>query len=169
MSQKPPQPIRRGVGELVFQTIQDLHNAGRIATRVIVKQMTGQSYSVVDDHVKRMLEDGWRRRVSPGVFEPVEEMPETRAVSQSRLPSGMWKLEIGDFCIDLTPSEARATASMLAGTATEMASIQHSRELADLVAALNRRLEAAERRAAAQDEIIRRLQRQPRQEEMPFA
>jgi len=58
MSQKPPQPVRRGVGDLVFQTILDLHNAGRVATRPVVVSMTGQSYSVVDDHVKRMLEDG---------------------------------------------------------------------------------------------------------------
>jgi hypothetical protein len=168
MTHKPPQPIRRGVGELIFQTVQDLHNAGRVATRSVVKDMTGQSYSVVDDHVKRMLEDGRLRRVAPGVFEPVEEMPETRAVSLSRLPNGIWKLEVGDLCVDLTPSEARTLASMLAGTATEMASLQNARDLADGLADVRRTLSAAAAREKDRDDAIRVLQGVPLQEEIAF-
>lgn len=168
MSQKPPQPIRRGVGELVFQTILDLHNAGRIATRVIVKEMTGQSYSVVDDHVKRMLEDGRLRRCAPGVFEPVEELPETRAVSLSRLPNGMWKLEIGDLCVDLTPSEARTLASMLVGTANEMASLQNARDLADGLTEVRRGLGVVAAREKEHDDILRKLQGIPEQTEISF-
>lgn len=169
MSQTPLQPLRRGVGELVFQTILDLHNAGRIATRQVVKEMTGQSYSVVDDHVKRMLEDGRLRRVAPGVFEPIEEMPETRAVSLSRLSNGIWKLEVGDFCVDLTPSEARTLASMLVGTANEMSSLQNARDLADSIAELRRHQIAAAARDKERDDVLRKLQGIPEQTELTFS
>lgn len=168
MTQKPPTPQRRNVGELVYQTILDLHNAGRIATRNVVKEMTGQSYSVVDDHVKRMLEDGRLRRVAPGVFEPIEEMPESRAIFVGRLPSGMWKLDIGDFCVDLTPSEARALASMLVGTANEMSSLQNARELADGLAELRRHQVAAAAREKDRDDVLRKLQGIPEQTEITF-
>lgn len=168
MTHKPPQPIRRGVGEQIFQTVQDLHNAGRVATRSVVKDMTGQSYSVVDDHVKRMLEDGRLRRVAPGVFEPVEEMPETRAVFVGRLSNGMWKLEIGDLCVDLNPSEARTLASMLVGTANEMSSLQNARDLADGLADVRRTLTAAAAREKERDDAIRVLQGVPLQEEISF-
>ncbi|AVQ81668.1 hypothetical protein [Variovorax sp. PMC12] len=168
MTHKPPQPIRRGVGEQIFQTILDLHNAGRVATRQVVKEMTGQSYSVVDDHVKRMLEDGRLRRVVPGVFEPVEEMPETRAVFLGRLPSGMWKFEVGEFCVDLTPSEARTLASLLVGTANEMSSLQNARELADGLAEVRRNQTAAAARERERDDAIRALQGVPQQEEIAF-
>jgi len=167
MSQKP-QPVRRGVGELVFQTILDLHNAGRIATRPVVVSMTGQSYSVVDDHVKRMLEDGRLRRVAPGVFEPVEEMPPAQAISLTVLPSGMAKLEVGDACLELNPADRRCIGNLFRGSSEELTSLQGARELADAVAELKRQLAVAQRRVDQQDEVIRRLQRQPKQEEIPF-
>lgn len=169
MSQKPPQPIRRGVGELVFQTILDLHNAGRIATRVIVKEMTGQSYSVVDDHVKRMLEDGRLRRVAPGVFEPVEELPAAQAVSLTFLPNGMAKLEIGPHCIELNPTDQRFIGRMFAGSAAELTGLQNGREIADAVGDLTRQVQAERRKRELLQDSVRRLQRVPRQDEFPFA
>ncbi len=151
-------------GDLVMQTITDLHAAGRMATRQIVVEITQLSYAVVDDHIKRGIDDGKLRRVAPGVVEPMEMFPESRAVSISRLPSGMWKLEIGEVCEDLTPTEARAIGSMLAGCASEMTGLQGGRELVDMVAMLQRHIETLERRAADQDEVIRRLQKIPKQD-----
>jgi hypothetical protein len=153
---------------LVYQTIVDLHNAGRVATRSVVKDLTGLNYGVVDDHVKRMLEDGRLRRVVAGVFEPVEEMPSARAVSLTRLPNGMAKIEIGDHVIDVVPSEERQLASMLAGRAVEMSGLQNARELTDNVTELRRLLTAAMEREKARDEAIRVLQGVPLQEEIAF-
>ncbi|MCY1230129.1 hypothetical protein D9M72_425290 [compost metagenome] len=168
MSQKPPQPIRRGVGELVYQTILDLHNAGRIATRTVVKEITGQSYSVVDDHVKRMLEDGRLRRVLPGVFEPVEELPPAQAISLTVLPSGMAKLEVGDMCLDLNPADCRRIGSLFRGSAEELAGLQNARELTDSVAELRRFQVAAAAREKERDDVIRVLQGIPEQAEIDF-
>ncbi|QRF60233.1 hypothetical protein [Variovorax paradoxus] len=168
MNQKPPPPQRRNVGELVYQTILDLHNAGRIATRSVVKEMTGQSYSVVDDHVKRMLEDGRLRRVAPGVFEPVEDLPPAQAISLTVLPNGMAKLEVGDTCLDLNPSDQRRIGSLFRGSAEELAGLQNARELADSVAELRRHQVAAAAREKDRDDVLRKLQGIPEQTEITF-
>lgn len=168
MSQKPPQPIRRGIGELIYQTILDLHSASRIATRTVVKEMTGQSYSVVDDHVKRMLEDGRLRRVLPGVFEPVEDLPPAQVISLTVLPNGMAKLDVGDVCIDLNPSDQRRIGSLFRGSAEELAGLQNARELTDSVAELRRYQVAATAREKERDDVIRVLQGIPEQAEIDF-
>lgn len=153
-------------GEIVMQTILDLHNAGRLASRQVVADLTQLSYAVVDDHIKRGIDDGKLRRVAPGIVEPVEQLPAARAISLTRLPNGMGKLEIGEHVVDLVPSEERQLGSMLAGRAAEMTGIQNARDLADMVAHLQRQLESVQRRAEAQDETIRRLQRIPKQDEL---
>ncbi|RUR68671.1 hypothetical protein EJP67_16540 [Variovorax guangxiensis] len=153
-------------GDLVMQTIIDLHAAGRMATRQVVVEITQLSYAVVDDHIKRAIDDGKLRRVAPGIVEPVEQLPPARAISLTRLPNGMGKLEIGEHVVDLVPSEERQLGSMLAGRAAEMTGIQNARDLADMVAHLQRQLEAVQRRAEAQDETIRRLQKIPKQDEL---
>lgn len=169
MTQIAPQPLRRGVGELVYQTILDLHNASRIATRSVVKEMTGLTYSVVDDHVKRMLEDGRLRRCAPGVFEPIEELPPAQAISLTVLPTGMAKLEIGDVCLDLNPSDCRRIGSLFRGSAEELAGLQNARDLADGLAEVRRTLGATAAREQDRDEAIRVLQGIPLQTEISFS
>lgn len=169
MTQTSPQPVRRGYGELIYQTILDLHNAGRIATRSVVKEMTGQSYSVVDDHVKRMLEDGRLRRCAPGVFEPIEELPPAQAISLTVLPTGMAKLEIGDVCLDLNPSDCRRIGSLFRGSAEELAGLQNARDLADGLAEVRRALGAVAVREKDRDEAIRVLQGVPLQTDLAFS
>lgn len=112
-------PARVPVSTVVFQTIVDLTNSNRIASRQVLVEETGLSYSVIDDHVKRMIDDGRVRRVVNGIFEPVLGAPEDRAVSITHLPGGGVKLEIGDFCIDLTLRETRMVGMATAGVALQ--------------------------------------------------
>lgn len=153
-------PPRGSVREMIFQTIVDVHNSGRAVSRPVLVSLTGLTYSVVDDHVKRLVDDGRLRRVINGVFEPVEVVPPTRAVSFTKLPSGMAKLEIGDICVDLNPSEERAIARMLAGSAAELSGIQNGRELADSLALINRELEDERRIRRRLEEAMQRMQLQ---------
>ena len=88
----------------------------------------------------------------------------TQAISLTVLPSGMSKLEVGDVC----PADRRI-GNLFRGSSEELTGLQGARELADALAELKRQLATAHRRADQQDEVIRRLQRQPKQEEMPFA
>lgn len=108
-------PVRRGVGAMIYQTILDLAASNKVATRQVLMESLGMSYAIIDDHVKRMIEDGKLRRVMPGVFEPVLEAPEDRAISVTHLPGGGAKLEIGDLCADLTLRELRMLAMASGG------------------------------------------------------
>lgn len=92
--------------QVVLQAITDLCAAGRQASRQAICDFTGLKMSIVDDHVKNLKDDGNIRLVVNGVFEVVDQTPD-RAVSGTIVPSGRYKLEIGDTCLDLTLREAR--------------------------------------------------------------
>ncbi|MCR6481155.1 hypothetical protein NU688_33705 [Variovorax sp. ZS18.2.2] len=107
--------VRRGPGALIWQTIVDLGNSNHVATRQVLMETLGLSYTIIDDHVKRMIEDGRVRRVAPGIFEAVPPAPEDRAVSMTLMPGGGGKLEVGDTCLDLTLRELRMIGMATAG------------------------------------------------------
>lgn len=72
---RPPAPakplLRRGTGAAIYQAIVDLGESNKVATRQVLMETLGLPYSIIDDHVKRMIEDGRLRRVVHGVFEAV--------------------------------------------------------------------------------------------------
>ena len=107
---------------LIYQTILDLTHRNRVCTRQMIESITGLKLTIIDDHIKCMVEKGKLRRVVNGVVEPVLESPHDRAVSVTFLPQGGVKLEIGDYCLDLTLREARAI-----GTATAGIGLQYGR------------------------------------------
>ena len=112
LSEKP----HRTNSETIFQTIVDLRNANRVSTRQVIAEITGLKMSIVDDHIKRMKDDGRIRMVVNGVFEPIEAVREDRAVSATFMPDGLVvKLEIGDNVIDLSLREGRMAATALGG------------------------------------------------------
>lgn len=117
--------------------------------------MTSQSYSVVDDHVKRLLKDGRLRRVASGVFEAVEDLPPAQAISLTVLPSG-WP-----------SSGSRASAST--STRPDQCRIGSLfRGSAEGVAELRRHQVAAAAREKERDDAIRVLQGAPLQTEIEF-
>ena len=107
---KPPSPAK-----LIYQTIVDLTNTNRVCSRQVISQVTGLKLTIVDDHIKRMRDDGKLRLVVNGIVEPMEDAPPDRAVSVTYLPKGGVKLEIGDLCIDLTLREAKNVGAATAG------------------------------------------------------
>lgn len=117
MFDSPPARILNG--PLIWQTIIDLANSNRVASRPILMEITGLTYSVIDDHVKRMIEAGKLRRIANGIFEPIQDQAPDRAVSVTHLPNGNCKLEIGDTCLDLTLREARLIGMATAGVALQ--------------------------------------------------
>ena len=132
-SQERPVDLSR---ERLLQIISELHAAGRVTTRSVVKELTGKSYGVVDDHLKRLFEEGAIRRVLPGVYEPVTAMPPPRAVSVTRLQGGWVKIEAGDDVITLTPEEERMLAASIAGAVGQFQVLAAGRDLADQLADL---------------------------------
>jgi hypothetical protein len=110
---------RRLASALISAALNDLANSNRTATRQTLMDATGLSYSIVDDHVKRRIVEGTLRRVVNGVFELVADSPEDRAISITHLPRGTCKLEIGDFCVELTLREARMVGLCTVGVTAQ--------------------------------------------------
>ena len=107
-------PAEGTVRRALLNCIMDLHNSNRAPSRHAVSTETGLKLSVVDDHIKRLKDDGIIRLVVNGIFEPCE-IEEDRAVSFTFVPKGKVKLEIGDIVVELTMREARTIAMGSAG------------------------------------------------------
>lgn len=137
-TQKPRREQRRDLAPLIYQTVVDLQQAGRQASRQVLMEELDLKYSIVDDHIKRLVDEGRLRRVANGVFEPVIEYPEMNAISYTWLPDGFIKIEIGDFVVTLAPPQQRALARMLMGAMYEASGTEQMREMADTVANLGR-------------------------------
>lgn len=120
-------------GQIIWGALVDLRAQGQIATRQVLADVTGLKLVTIDDHVKRLVEDGQLRRPVAGVVEIVDRMPPPRAVSMTHQPDGPSKLEIGDICVDLWPQERRALANLLLGDAVQYSNIQTGQDINFLV------------------------------------
>lgn len=125
MTNDTPAPVPvPTTGQIIWDTMQDLHQRGQVITRDLLRDLTEQKMSIVDDHIARMIENGRVRRLRAGVFVPIDFSPPPRSVSLTMMPGGMSKMEIGDFCLDLRPAERRMLASMLVGDAVQYSNLQ---------------------------------------------
>ncbi len=143
-------------GQIIWDTIQDLHQQGQVATRELLVELTGFKMTIVDDHVTRMIENGRLRRLRAGVYAPVEAMPEPRAISQTRMADGTSLIEIGDTVLRLWPRERRELATMLVGDAVQYSNIQAGVEAGTLATGLAADLLAAKTEMAAQIQDLKR-------------
>lgn len=122
---EPAPEVARTTRQIICDVIQELHQQGQVITREVLRDLTGLRWTIIDDHVSRMInEDGTLRRVRAGVFLPVTPMPEPRAVSVTDLPDGTSIIEIGEMVARLYPMERRALANRLAGDAVQLSNIQ---------------------------------------------
>ena len=70
---------------------------------------------VVDDTLKRLTAMERLRRIERGVYMPIIPPREDRAVSNTMLPDGTCKIEIGEEVLNLTQREARHLAMLIGG------------------------------------------------------
>ena len=115
--------------QIVWGAVLDLRAHGLAISRQRLVEVTGLSYTKIDDHVSRWVNEAYLCRVLDGVYEVVDQLPEPRAVSLTVLPDGLSKIEVGEFCVDLHPQERRALANMLLGDAVQVSNLQAGREL----------------------------------------
>lgn len=146
----------------IFDAVRELRSLEQIATRETVAELTGLKLSVVDDRLRALVDDGKLKRLLRGIYEVVEDYPETRVISKTVLPSGYVKYDIGDFVLTLTPMEDRVLAQLGIGAAGQAVMIQSTNqhlflatELAAKVESLGREIRALK---AAQKEPANVLQ-----------
>jgi hypothetical protein len=154
------------VKQRVYQAVVDIHNTGRAVTRSSVADRTGLKFSVVDDHIKSLKDDGKIRLVVNGVFEPAEMFAANRPVSKTVLADGTVKLEVGDEELTLTPGEAHVVGLALHGDAMQMAHIRGEREVYDTVAGLKSTVRAMEKRLGEALQNVAKLEQRQRQEDL---
>lgn len=134
-----------GSAGLIWGAIEDLRAKGQIASRQVLAEVTGLKLTTVDDHVKRMVEDGRLRRPLPGVVEIVDYFPEARPVSLTVMPNGLAKIDIGDICVAVSPQERRALAGLLQGDACQLSNILAGQQMNALVGEVWEELKALKR------------------------
>jgi hypothetical protein len=101
--------------QTIYNAVVDLNNTSRRAHRETIAEITGLKLSIVDDHLKRLKADGRLQLIERGVYIPIPPSREDRAVSNTMLPGGTCKVEIGDEVLSLTMREARMVVSVLGG------------------------------------------------------
>ncbi|UIS65462.1 hypothetical protein [Acidovorax phage AP1] len=143
-------------GQIIWDTIQDLHQQGQVATRELLVELTGYKMTIIDDHVTRMIENGRLRRLRAGVYAPVAAMPEPRPVTLTELADGTSILEVGNVVLHLVPREMRVVGKLTYGAAMQYSNIQAGVEVGTLATELATELLATKREMAARQQDLER-------------
>ncbi len=143
-------------GQIIWDTIQDLHQQGQVATRELLVELTGYKMTIVDDHVTRMIENGRLRRLRAGVYAPVAAMPEPRPITLTELADGTSILEVGNVVLHLVPREIRVVGKLTSGAAMQYSNIQAGIEAGTLATELATELLATKREMAARQQDLER-------------
>lgn len=136
--------------QVVLEAVTDLHHQQQVVTRETLARVTGLKLGIIDDRLRALVEREQVARVERGVFVPVVRHPEARLISKMVLPDGTVKIDIGDdHTLTLTPRENRLLGELMAGAATQMASIELGNQAALLAAQLAGQLRRLEREVAS--------------------
>lgn len=110
--------------EEILGVMRELYSLHQVVTRDALVTATGYKLQIIDDHLGTLVEQGRASRVRAGVFVPVLDWGEPRAVSVTHLHGGLSKIEIGDEVLQLHPAERRMLASLLVGDAVQYSNMQ---------------------------------------------
>lgn len=143
-----PQP-KRPIGPIVWETILQLANDGRLITRRNLREVTGLSYEQIDECVKRLEDGGKVIKAGAGLIEVVPLYPPQRAQSLTTLPDGRVKWEIGDVLVEFTPTEARDHSMLFAGFARQFEELEISNKALARTAELALEVKQLKREVAA--------------------
>lgn len=130
---------RRQHNRMILDCITDLSNHEKGISRQRVHQLTGIPLSIIDDHMKRMKDEkGILRLLLNGTYELVQKFPPPRPISRTVLAGGMCKLEIGDTCEEISPSEGAIIGELFYAAAVRIQQLHGEREVYDDVQRLKR-------------------------------
>lgn len=110
--------------EEILGVMRELYALHQVVTRDALVTATGHKLHIIDDHLGTLVEQGRASRVRAGVYVPVIDWGEPRAVTVTHLHGGLSKIEIGDEVLQLHPAERRLLASLLVGDAVQYSNMQ---------------------------------------------
>jgi hypothetical protein len=143
-----PQP-KRPIGPIVWETILQMANDGRLITRRNLREVTGLSYEQIDECVKRLEDGGKVIKAGGGLIEVVPLYPPERVQSLTPLPDGRVKWEMGDVYAEFTPTEVDRHAMLFAGFARRFDDLEMSNKALMRTAELALEVKQLKREVAA--------------------
>lgn len=117
----------------VLDAISTLCESEQTVTRQRIKEISGLTVHIVDDHLDRLVSDGVLSRLVAGVYALVQQYPKSRAISHTLLPDGTSNIEIGEDVLILTPKERRMLGKLLFSDAVEHTNLQGAQDFNVLV------------------------------------
>jgi len=121
----------------VLDACKMLFDADMAPSRDLLAERTGLSLGAVDEAVKALRKLGLLTK-EPQSYKPIPQYKENRIVSGSPLPSGEFKVELGDDVLTLTPKETRDLGMLLQGAALESAALANQRWLMERIERMER-------------------------------
>ena len=113
--------------QIIVDAIQELAGLGHLITRGNLRDATGLSMHIIDDHASRMVdEEGTLRRVRPGVYELVMGVGKMPSVHFSDLDDGALVIEV-EGCGKLVLDDHRVMrkiAERLSGSYAQVAMLE---------------------------------------------
>ncbi len=151
-----PSP-KRPIGPIVWETILQMENDGRLISRRNLREVTGLSYEQIDECIKRLETSGKVIKAGSGLIEVVPLYPAERVQSLTPLPDGRVKWEMADGADELfTPSEARRHAMLFSGFARQFEDLEMSNKALIRTAELTAEVRELRRRLAAFEAAMRK-------------
>lgn len=129
----------------VLDAISVLCEESKLATRDSIQQLTNLPYTIIDDRIKVLIDDGLIIRVQRGNFILAKQFPPPRIISKTILSNGTVVLDIGDTVLHLTPLETRYLGQLLMGDAFLYTLIGLSSQFEQIGGNLNHRLRQLEK------------------------
>ena len=143
-----PQP-KRPIGPIIWETILQLENDGRLITRRNLREVTGLSYEQIDESIKRLESSGKVIKAGGGLIEVVPLYPPERVQSVTPLPDGRVKWEMGDVLVEFTPTEIDRHAMLFSGFARRFEDLEVSNKALMRVSELALEVKQLKREIAA--------------------
>ena len=104
------------------------------------KEFFRELYSIIDDRLSKLVEDGFICRAERGVFVPIIQHPASRVISKTILPDGTTVIDVGDEVLTLTPREAMSLGKLLMGDAMALAGVEMGHQFTQLNGILSRQI-----------------------------
>lgn len=115
ISQTPAKDRPKSPKLVIIDAIHQLTQSRRTISREVLMRFTGLKYSIVDDHLKTLREEGLIFTPVKGVIELVPEQPATRTIKTEFPDNGSVRVCVGELCLELTLMEGMLLGQALAG------------------------------------------------------